>query len=147
MQLVGHDDVERARLGGGQLGEVLLLARLPRPLAAPVVLRLQRVLGDGQRHRPELLGDLALQHGPPVGPAFLQHVVQDARDDGHLLAPVARQDDRDTGGVGHVVHPGAGRSEGVVVLGRERKGVGDAVGVSVHDVTVRECRAAYASAG
>ena len=42
--------------------------------------------------------------GRLVRRALLQHVVQDAGDDGHLLAPVAGQDDGDVGRVRQVVH-------------------------------------------
>ena len=148
VELVGHDDVERPRLRRGELGQVLLLARLPRPLlAAPVELGLERVLGHRQRDRPELVRDLVLEHRPAIGRTLLQHVMEDAGHDRQLLAAVAREDDGDVGGVRQEIHPGAHRGKGVVILGRERERVVDAVGVSVHDRCVKECREAYASAG
>ena len=97
----------------GELAEILLLACLPGALAAPPVeLGLQGVLRDGEGDGAELVRDLALEHRPPVRRGFLQHVVQDAGHEGHLLAAVTREDDRDVGRVGQVVHAGPGRRHG-----------------------------------
>ena len=118
-----------------ELSEILLLPPLPGPLAAPtVVLGLQGVLSDRQHDRSELVGDLPLQDHPLIGQRLLQDVVQDSGDDRDLIAVVARQDDGDIGGVGQVVHSGAFRGDGPIVLGGECKRVIDPIGVAVHSL-------------
>ncbi len=134
VKLVGDADVERARLRRGELAQILLLAGLPGALAAAaVVLGLQRVPRDRQGDRSELVRDLPLERRAAVGTGLLQHVMEDAADDGHLLAAVAGQDDGDVGRVGKIVHAGARPgAAGPVVLRREGERVIDAVGITVH---------------
>ena len=80
-----------------------------------------------------VLEETAPEHRPLVRGGLLQHVMENPRDDSRLLAAVARQDDRHVGRVGQVVHARSGRGHGAMVLGREREGVIDAVGIPQHD--------------
>ena len=117
----------------GELAQILLLAGLPGALgAAAVVLGLERVPGDREGDGPELVRDLPLERRAAVGAGLLQHVMQDAADDGHLLAAVAGEDDRDVGRVGKIVHPGPAGRRRPVVFRREGERVVDPVGITVH---------------
>ena len=59
-------------------------------------------------------------------------VVENAGDDGFVVAAVAREDDRDVGRMREVGQGGALPHLAVVVLGRERERVVDAVGIARH---------------
>ena len=100
--------------------------------AAPVALGLQGVAGDRQGDGAELVRDLPLQRGRLLGAGLLQHVVEDAAHDGHLVAAVAGEDDGDVGRVGKIVHPGPRGRRRAIVLRREGERVVDAVGITVH---------------
>ena len=75
------------------MDEKLLLARLPRPsIPRRSSLGSTASRATAEHHGSELVADLPLQDRPVLQRGFLQHVVQDAGDDGRLLAAVAGQD-------------------------------------------------------
>jgi hypothetical protein len=63
---------------------------------------------------------------------ILDDIEQDAGDDGVLVATVTREDHREVGRLRCIRRPGSTPYLLVVMLGSERQGVVDAVGVSVH---------------
>ena len=115
-------------------------ARGSRPSAPRTTARClrRRTCGASPRGRssstswPNLSAMPALEHvaRESIAHAVLDHVVQNAGDDGVLILPVARQDDRDVRGMREV---GKARSFAhllIVVLGRERERVIDAIRVA-----------------